>query len=165
MSIVRFLCFSAVYPNGDTNIAIRLYFVNTFVEFVLEKLSKRLLNSRKKAHVTQKNIALKLDIHEQTVIKYEQGKRVPNADTLKEWAEITKCNPAWLLTGQGEMIQTGTSEFPKVEEGMVNYNDIVQGLVETGDDDMLKEVDHLFAKIARKQKGMKEALRNLPKKA
>ena len=53
--------------------------------------------------MSQKELALKLEMHEQTIIKYEQGKRVPDANFLYAICKLLNVSPGWLLTGEGEM--------------------------------------------------------------
>ena len=130
----------------------------------MKKLSERLVKARKTSGFTQKKLAEILGIAESTMNYWESGKRKVDAGSVAKIAEITKCNPTWLLTGQGDMVQTHEDQATTVEESGMDYNKIVQELVNSGDEDMLKEVDHLFAKIGRKHNSARAKLKNLPKK-
>ncbi len=128
------------------------------------KLNERLLKSRKSARYTQKILCNQLDIAEQTVIKYEKGTRIPNADILERWAEITQCDPTWLLTGQGEMVQTERTQN-SVGEDMSNYERMIADIEEDGTPEQLVELEQALGKIGRVHRGLRSKLRNLPKKA
>lgn len=68
---------------------------------MIEKLKDRLTHCRKSIGLTQKEFARNLGVSEPTMNHYEAGKRVPNAEFLARLAELLKCDPGWLLTGQG----------------------------------------------------------------
>ena len=64
-----------------------------------KKLCERLTHARKEAGYTQKDLAKRLGVTEQTANKYERGVRTPDAQILIRWVELTKCDPTWLVTG------------------------------------------------------------------
>lgn len=59
----------------------------------------RIAQARKEAGYKQKDFAPLLDISRQTLNRYEMGSRPIPADILLKTIAITKCDPAWLLTG------------------------------------------------------------------
>ena len=50
--------------------------------------------------ISRDEFARQLDMHVNTVGKFERGLTVPDAYSLLRMAEIGKCSPEWLLTGQ-----------------------------------------------------------------
>ena len=59
--------------------------------------TKRLTELRKKAELTQEEIAQKLNIKRQTYGAYERGVSLPDSNTLKEIATILGCTTDYLL--------------------------------------------------------------------
>lgn len=64
-------------------------------------LAERIKQARKKAGLTQVNLARKLGIAYPTLNKYERGHRIPDASLLNRMANILGCSPGWLLSGEG----------------------------------------------------------------
>ena len=60
-------------------------------------LGKRLAVMR--GNASQKAFARSLGIHKNTLIRYEQGERLPNALVLAQLHTIHGVNVLWLLTG------------------------------------------------------------------
>lgn len=52
--------------------------------------------------MTREEFAKKLDLHVNTIGKFERGLTIPDAFALIRMAEIGKCPPEWLLTGRVE---------------------------------------------------------------
>ena len=74
-------------------------------------LSKNLKEYRKKAKLTQSEIAKMLQISQQGYANYETDKSSPNPETLAKIAEILNCNMED-LTGTSENIKTIPDIFP-----------------------------------------------------
>lgn len=55
--------------------------------------------------ISRDEFARQLDLHVNTIGKFERGLTVPDAFTLLRMAEIGKCTPEWLLTGQMRTLQ------------------------------------------------------------
>lgn len=72
----------------------------------VEAIGQRLREVR--GGMTQAEFAEKLGVDRQTVMRYETGKRVPDALVLKRLIELN-VNAHWLLTGQPESNQTDTN--------------------------------------------------------
>lgn len=79
-------------------------------------LKTRIVVARKKAGISQKNLSALLGIAYQTLNKYEKGHRTPDAELLRQMANILKCDPGWLLTGEST-----TKEVEMVCETQLNY--------------------------------------------
>jgi transcriptional regulator with XRE-family HTH domain len=62
--------------------------------------------------MTQKALAMKLDIAYATLNKYEKGHRLPDALLLGRIASVLDCDPGWLLSGRGEMSPNRGDESP-----------------------------------------------------
>ena len=67
-----------------------------------KNLGIRIKEARNKAGLTQEVLAKMLGIAYPTLNKYEKGHRIPDAELLSRIAKELKCDPAWLLTGEGE---------------------------------------------------------------
>lgn len=69
---------------------------------------------------TREEFAKKLDLHVNTIGKFERGLTIPDAFALLRMAEIGKCTPEWLLTG--EIKSTGVERSVlAVEDGDYVY--------------------------------------------
>lgn len=69
---------------------------------MMNTLGNRIKTARGKAGLSQRKLAEILNIAYQTLNKYERGHRIPDADTLRQIANITKENPGWLLMGDAK---------------------------------------------------------------
>lgn len=74
-------------------------FVNNFNWCLMDKIKDRLIKSRKSAGYTQLIMSKKLGFSQNSIIDWEKGRVEPKSSTLKKWADITKCDPTWLFTG------------------------------------------------------------------
>lgn len=59
----------------------------------------RIKTAREKASLTQDQLALQVGVAKETLSKYENGHRTPDAAQLNRMVNATDCDPAWLLTG------------------------------------------------------------------
>lgn len=73
-----------------------------------KSLGLRIKTAREKASLTQDQLALQVGIAKETLSKYENGHRTPDAAQLNRMVNATGCDPAWLLTGQEPSISSGT---------------------------------------------------------
>lgn len=65
----------------------------------IHELSKRITLARKKAGLTQIELADVLRIDKATLNRYEKGHRVPDALLVAQMVTQLGCDPEWLLTG------------------------------------------------------------------
>ncbi len=78
---------------------------------VAVQIGKRIVEVR--GHRTQGDFAQSIDIHKNTLGKYERGERLPDAWVILQLMEIHNVNPTWLMTGGGEPSSVGaTSAAP-----------------------------------------------------
>ncbi|WP_165174490.1 helix-turn-helix transcriptional regulator [Desulfovibrio sp. ZJ369] len=69
----------------------------------LDTVGKRIRFVRKKYFDTQEQAARELEIHQNSLSRYENG-RVPKSDFVKKLCDATGISPHWLLTGLGPML-------------------------------------------------------------
>lgn len=61
------------------------------------KLPERLLQLRKEANLTQKELAEKLNMNSVTYLHYEKGQREPSLDTLLDFADFFAVSVDFLI--------------------------------------------------------------------
>lgn len=61
------------------------------------KLPERLLQLRKEANLTQKELAGKLNMNSVTYLHYEKGQREPSLDTLLDFADFFSVSVDFLI--------------------------------------------------------------------
>ena len=61
------------------------------------KLPERLLQLRKEASLTQKELAAKLNMNSVTYLHYEKGQREPSLDTLLDYADFFSVSVDYLI--------------------------------------------------------------------
>lgn len=76
---------------------------------MIKNLGSRIKEAQKAAGITQEKAARELNIALPTLNKYIKGHRVPDAILLSHMAKLFKCDPAWLLTGEGDMTIAGAN--------------------------------------------------------
>lgn len=62
-----------------------------------EDFKKRLQMALNERHITQSELARKLNIHRATINNYITGKHEPDRDRIDKIAKCLQVNPAWLL--------------------------------------------------------------------
>lgn len=62
-------------------------------------LGKRIALARKRAGLTQKDLAAELNIDAVTLNRYEKDHRVPDVPLFGRMVNLLKCDPEWLLFG------------------------------------------------------------------
>jgi SOS-response transcriptional repressor LexA len=72
-------------------------------------LGDRIKIARKKAGLTQGELAKKVGITYPTLNKYEKNRRVPNSQVLDRIARELNCDPGWLLSGAGDIPRASTA--------------------------------------------------------
>ncbi len=77
-------------------------------EKVKQLLGERIKEAIKQSEFSQKDIARKLEISENSLSNYIASRRIPDALLITEFANICNLNLNWLLKGQGEMFQNST---------------------------------------------------------
>lgn len=65
-------------------------------------LGARLRAARKRADLSQSDLARYLGTRTMTISTYERDQVVPRADFVVEASKVLQVDPAWLLTGEGE---------------------------------------------------------------
>ena len=75
-------------------------FVKKKIQMDENNLGTRIRGARKKAGLSQDELAHRLGITMNTVNRYEKGHRLPDANILTRMVEVLNCDPAWLLTGE-----------------------------------------------------------------
>lgn len=67
------------------------------------EIGNRLKSAREKLNLSQNQLANILNIHKQSVSRYETGERNITQKMITKLVELLNINPTWLLTGQGNM--------------------------------------------------------------
>lgn len=80
-----------------------------------KSLGTRIKEARKKAGITQDDLAKRLKIALSTFNKYEKDHRVPGADVLAKIAKELNADSGWLLTGD-ETKQTSLEKLSEIQE-------------------------------------------------
>lgn len=64
------------------------------------ELGRRIKQSIKKSGITQGEIAVKLNISQNALSNYSNGKRIPDAIIIGKLARLCEVDPVWLLLGE-----------------------------------------------------------------
>lgn len=76
-----------------------------------QTLGDRLKLLREKFYGNQDDFALALGCHQNTLSRYETGKRKPKTDVIEKICELTGISEKWLLRGEGEMYEGRITEI------------------------------------------------------
>ena len=79
-------------------------------------LGERLLNLRKEAHLSQEEVAEKLDVTRQTVSKWETDQSTPDFDKIVPLCKLYNISSDELLTGNKKNRQEITSETKRIKK-------------------------------------------------
>jgi phage repressor protein C with HTH and peptisase S24 domain len=69
-----------------------------FADMVSKNVGQRIREAR--GLISQRTLAEQINVHVNTIGKFERGETVPDAVQLYDIALVTKTNPAWLLCGE-----------------------------------------------------------------
>ena len=117
---------------------------------------------RKKRNLSQAELAEKLDVHENTVRRWETGKFEPRVNDIQNLCKVLKCTEDELLYGakDGKIRITLSYDWSKYEKGEIdmtgNAFDLNLGKIGTiglhgaGDFTSLQDIDEFLAR-AREQ--------------
>ena len=141
----------------------------------MKKLKDRLRLSRKSAGYSQAILGKQVGFSQGSLIDWEKGRVEPKPSLLEKWAQITQCDPAWLLTGQGNMRETDSNESSgmgtSVGEDMFDLNGLVNEIADRGTSEEILEMDQAVGKmdqavgkIVRIHRGLRPKLSKIPKK-
>lgn len=91
------------------------------------EMSEIIRNERKKAGLTQEELAKKLGVQKSAIAKYESG-RVENVkrSSIQKMAEIFGCDPAYLMGFRDEPLDSSNSEHDRMTayaEGLLHQLD------------------------------------------
>ena len=114
-------------------------------------LKEKLKYARKKAGLTQKRAAELLQVHSQTITKYELGENKPSLKMLKKLAELYKVDPGWLLREETGPIESQSGPIASKIGGIVDeIRDATSPSERTRNDliDVLKELNEARKEIA-----------------
>lgn len=81
-------------------------------------LGDRLRKAREIAHMEMQDLATEIDIHRQSVARYESGAAIPKRHVLLSWSMVTGVDLRWIITGSAESThdeqttRTTDYEFP-----------------------------------------------------
>ena len=107
--------------------------------------SERIKELRKKNGMTQKELAEILNVSQNAVYNWENDKRAPNADVIKQIASFFGVSPAYLLGWQDQNIEL----FLEIRK-LVDQMNETTGIEEAKD--ILKEIE----KLASMQEGLEK---------
>jgi len=81
----------------------------------LKEIGERIKKVRKELGLTQEDMAKKLGMSRNSIIRYENGEAVPSRKFLKLLEYEFGINPRWILKGEGEMFLPSDYEKKKQE--------------------------------------------------
>ena len=98
-------------------------------------LAERLKESRKKAKLSQAEVASALGITQASLSDLERGKSKSTLHTLK-FAEIYSINPLWLSTGEGTRSPSLNEDFNQLnKKNQVIVSNLIAGLIAGQEED------------------------------
>lgn len=117
------------------------------MNYSIEKLAERLIVARKLKALSAPELAAKLGIHAQTLYKYEQGKRTPDAELLRRIADITGVSPSWLLMGEQEKEERKPLIIDKDDSKLSRMLQLVEKIYADGTDRQRRELRGLLEEL------------------
>lgn len=107
--------------------------------------NKRFVERRKELGLTQAETALAVGVSRVSISQWEKGETSPKGVNLHKLANVLKCDPSWLLTGQGSPVPANT-EPSNVEAGPELQGAYpVISWVQAGDWSQIHEINRLEA--------------------
>src|SRR3970040_473566 len=76
-------------------------------------IGNRIKTARKRAGITQGDLAKRVGVSLQTLNKYEKGHRTPDARLLGSIVKELGCDPGWLLSGEDKTYASPESSGDK----------------------------------------------------
>lgn len=95
----------------------------------MEVFAQRLRQERKKADLTQEDVAKMLGVTKMTISQYETGKRNPDLETLKKLALIFRVPTDYLLGSPGHEVMELTAEEHDLVMAYRYMDDVARGMV------------------------------------
>ena len=92
------------------------------------KLGNQLLDLRKSKHLSQEELAEKLDVTRQTISKWETDQSIPELDKIIPLCELYGITPNELLMGSGESIETIENRMSPSTEEIAKRNKRAKGI-------------------------------------
>lgn len=91
------------------------------------KLSDRLRIARNNKGMSQKDLALAVDVSVQTINKYERGHRIPDANVIVRLLDIFGCDANWLLIGKESASPDPMMTWPEdVRDACLKAKEIIE---------------------------------------
>lgn len=106
-----------------------------------KKIGKKIFDARKKLGITRKELGLKLNLHESTVKRYEDGDiKTLDIDKLRNFASILNLDFEYLIGLQNNSINNNLeNDLKKVIENLKsNFNNIFYDGIKLDNDDLEK---------------------------
>ena len=104
-------------------------------------LGERLLNLRKKEHLSQEEVAFKLNVSRQTISKWETDQSTPDFDKIAPLCELYNITADELLTGKKEEIKEEKLSSNKEENTKKHLKDNYDILLEYN---TLEEIENAY---------------------
>ena len=104
-------------------------------------IKERIRQIRDYYGITQKELAAKLGIKQNTVTAYETGVREPSAQVIKSLCNLFFINENWLLYGTGQMLLDKDAELVKIAHS-----------IPTSDDKLLIAALRLYSRLTNEEK-------------
>lgn len=83
-------------------------------------LGDRLRKARETARMEMQDIAREIDIHRQSVARYESGAATPRRHVLMSWSLATGTDLNWLETGRTDAVSTFDTESASSTDSVSN---------------------------------------------
>lgn len=115
--------------------------------------SERIKELRKKNGMTQKELAEILNVSQNAVYNWENDKRAPNADVIKQIASFFGVSPAYLLGWQDQNIEL-----------FLEIRKLVDQMNETTGIEEAKDILKAIEKLASMQEGLEKKITNINSK-
>lgn len=112
--------------------------------YVAEKTGERLRQVRKSHGITQQEMANRVGVSKQTLLRYEKGQREPEISFLYRFIESTKANAAFVLMGQEPVFDTEELGVISLDESERNLIELFRGLKDSDKQRLLSTLEILI---------------------